>query len=183
MLNRQAYSQIWGLVAGCLILAVLAFAATRTVVIKRAPEKVMERLETRFAKVAGGWNKCYHIRAYGPRKGSAKRANPDSIVSVMAYDLSNGPIRLSGPIWPDYWSLSLYQQNSDNFFVVNDQELGQAEFNLIITAKGQTPPRGDGTVIVSPTEKGIMLVRRFAKDPSVMPAIHKNQDAMYCGPS
>jgi len=38
-----------------------------------------------------------------------------------------------------------------------------------------------GTQIISPTEQGIMLIRRFAADESDMPAIVGNQDAMQCG--
>lgn len=162
-------------------LAVAAFFATRTVIIQRAPMTVMSNIEARIVQGAGAWNACYHNRVYGPRKAAARRANPDSIISSMAYDLSDGPVRVSGEIWPRYWSFSLYQQNSDNFFVINDQELDGPRFDFIISAKGQSVDAPNAVIVESPTDKGIMLVRRFAASAADMPDIIENQDAMSCG--
>lgn len=177
MLNRSAV--IFGL--GTLVLAAASYTVTRHVIIDRAPKKVMASIEARIIKAAGDWNACYHNRTFGPRKNSARRANPDSIISSMAYDLSGGPVRVSGEVWPQYWSLSLYQQNSDNFFVVNDQQLDGPKFDFVIATGGQVVENSDATPISSPTTKGILLVRRFAAQESDMPAIIENQDAMNCG--
>lgn len=165
-----------------LVAALAAFVITRAIVIQQAPITVMSRLEGLIAQGAGGWNACFHNRVYGPRAGAARRANPDSIITSMAYDLSGGPVRLSGEVWPRYWSLSLYQQNSDNYFVVNDRALDGPEFDFVLTYKDQTVGDVDAVEISSPTQKGIMLIRRFAADAADMPAITANQDAMRCGP-
>ena len=178
MLSRKAI--IYGVIG--LFLAAISFLITRSVVIDQAPKTVMANIEARIIKGAGGWNACYHNRTFGPRKNAARRANPDSIISSMAYDLSKGPVRVSGTIWPRYWSLSLYQQNSDNYFVINDEQLPQPKFDFVIMQKGQIVSAIDVTPIMSPTEKGIMLIRRFAAQETDMPAIIENQDAMYCGP-
>ena len=171
---------IYGVIG--LFLATTSFLITRSVIINQAPKTVMANIEGRIIKGAGGWNACYHNRTFGPRKNAARRANPDSIISSMAYDLSKGPVRVSGSIWPRYWSLSLYQQNSDNYFVINDQQIQQSKFDFVIIQKGQIVIDINATPITSPTEKGIMLIRRFAAQESDMPAIIENQDAMYCGP-
>lgn len=178
MLNRSTLYSALGAVA----LAAITFFVTRNMIIQQAPRTVMSTIESRIAQGAGGWNTCFHNRVYGPRANAANRANPDSIISSMAYDLSDGPVRVSGEIWPRYWSLSLYQQNSDNFFVVNDQDLDRTDFDFILKLASQEVPDGSGEVIVSPTEKGIMLIRRFAANADDMPAILENQDAMSCGP-
>jgi uncharacterized membrane protein len=99
----------------------------------------------------------------------------------MAYDLSEGPVRISGETWPRYWSISFYQQNSDNYFVTNDQELEEQTFNFILGLEGQNIDSLTGTPVVSPTSKGIMLIRRFAANESDMPGILENQQALYCG--
>lgn len=169
--------------AACaLMLAVVSFLTVRAVVIDRAPKTVMATIEARVVQGSGAWNACYHNRVFGPRARAARRANPDSIISSMAYDLSDGPVRVSGTTWPLYWSLSLYQQNSDNYFVINDQQLADETFDFVIVQKGQTSVGTEATEIMSPTTKGIMLIRRFASQESDMPAIHDNQGAMYCGP-
>ncbi|MEM7459559.1 MAG: DUF1254 domain-containing protein [Pseudomonadota bacterium] len=165
------------------VLAAITFFITRNLIVQQAPVKVMSTIEGRIAAGAGGWNACFHNQVYGPRSNAARRANPDSIISYMAYDLSTGPVRISGKTWPRYWSLSLYQQNSDNFFVINDQELPGPDFDFVLTLSDQKTGDLSGTVIVSPTMKGIMLIRRFAADESDMPGIIANQDALYCGPA
>lgn len=163
-------------------LGVFTFWATRLYIIDAAPVKVMTAIEERIAKAVGGWNSCFHNQSYGPRYNSARRANPDSIISSMAYDLRQGPVRVSGETWPSYWSLSLYQQNSDNFFVVNDRQLTGSNFDFILALDSQNTLKLDGTVIISPTEKGIMLVRRFASNETDMQGILDNQESMTCAP-
>ena len=168
---------------GALVLSAATFFITRNVVIQQAPIKVMSTIEARIAAGAGGWNACFHNQVYGPRPNAARRANPDSIISSMAYDLSDGPVRVSGETWPRYWSISFYQQNSDNFFVMNDLELEDASFDFVLALDGQNTDALGGTPIISPSTKGIMLIRRFAADASDMPAIIENQEAMSCGPA
>ena len=177
MLNRVLFYTM-----AVALLAALVFFATRTWIIQQAPIKVMSSIEARIALGAGGWNACFHNQTYGPRANAARRANPDSIISSMAYDLSEGPVRISGETWPRYWSMSLYQQNSDNFFVINDQEMADPSFNFVLALDGQDRSESDGTVIISPTRKGIMLIRRFAADADDMEGIIANQNALICAP-
>ncbi|MEM7768033.1 MAG: DUF1254 domain-containing protein [Pseudomonadota bacterium] len=178
MLNRAFLYLI-----GVAILSAASFMVTRSVVINQAPMTVMTTIADRIASGAGGWNACFHNRAYGPRLESARRANPDSIISSMAYDLSEGPVRVAGETWPRYWSISLYQQNSDNFFVMNDLEMASSSFEFILALDGQDTTPFEGVPIISPTEKGIMLIRRFAAHAGDMDGIIANQDALTCAPA
>ena len=176
-------SRIWIYLVGLVVLSALAFWVTRSAIIYQAPRSVMSMIETRIVQGAGGWNACYHNQIYGPRPQAARRANPDSIISSMAYDLSQGPVRVSGPVWPRYWSLSLYQQNSDNYFVINDRELASDNFDFVLSYGDQIVSESSSVPISSPTRKGILLVRRFAASEDDMPGIIANQTAMYCGPA
>ena len=177
MLNRILFFSL-----AAIALAAVTYFVTRNMVIQKAPEKVMSTIEARIAAGAGNWNACLHNHVYGPRTNAAHRANPDSIITSMAYDLSDGPVRVAGETWPRYWSLSFYQQNSDNFFVVNDLELKRSSFDFVLALDGQDTDALGGTTVISPTAKGIMLIRRFAADASDMPGIIANQEAMTCGP-
>lgn len=177
------------LLAMGLLLALITYYVTSRTIIHQAPKTVMTKIENRIAEFAGGRNQCFHNREYGPRKNSIRRANPDSIISSMSYDLSEGPVRISGEIWPRYWSMSLYQQNSDNYFVVNDKELPSAAFDFVLTfdpppvSQNSMPETGITHYIQSPTKRGVMLIRRFAADETDMPDIIENQNALYCGPA
>lgn len=168
---------------GAAILSTATFFITRSLVIDQAPVRVMSTIENRIAAGAGGWNACFHNQVYGPRANAARRANPDSIISSMAYDLSEGPVRIAGETWPRYWSISFYQQNSDNFFVMNDADMASSDFEFILALDGQDTSAFEGTPILSPTAKGIMLVRRFAADAADMDGIIANQAALICAPA
>ena len=178
MLNRVLFYSL-----AAIALAAVTFFVTRNMVIQKAPVKVMSTIEARIVAGAGSWNACFHNQVYGPRTNAARRANPDSIISSMAYDLSDGPVRISGETWPRYWSISFYQQNSDNFFVMNDQELSQSAFDFVLALEGQETAGLGGPPIISPTAKGIVLIRRFAADSDDMPGIIANQEAMVCAPA
>jgi len=164
-----------------LLMGVGAFFVSYHLTIHQAPKDAMTNIQNRIAKRAGGWNKCSHNRKFGPLQGGANRANPDSIISIMAYDLSDGPVNVSGETWPDYWSLSLYEQNSDNYFVINDRQLPKRTFKIQIAFDKPAHAQDGVTHVMSPSKKGIMLVRRFATSKAAMEGILENQDKMYCG--
>lgn len=159
-----------------------SFWMARSAAIDKAPKDVIAGIQARVAVGAGGWNACMHNRQFGPVYGGAARANPDSVVSIMAYDLADGPVRVAGETWPDYWSLSLYEQNSDTFYVLNDREIEGREFELILKTSSQDADIAGAKVVTSPSPRGIMLIRRFVKREADMPGILENQDRLVCAP-
>ncbi|MEP3421635.1 MAG: DUF1254 domain-containing protein [Erythrobacter sp.] len=178
MLKRS--TALW--IAAWLIAGIAGFFGGKAFTIYQAPRVVMSTIEDIVVQRAGGWNTCSHNRQFGPVHGGAKRANPDSVVTIMAYDLSSGPVRVSGETWPDYWSLSLYQHNSDNYFVVNDRQLPTSEFDFAISLPEHSVDETSVQRIDAPTAKGVMLIRRFVKEEADMAGILENQDRMQCGP-
>jgi len=145
----------------------------------QTPREVMTRLQSGIAQAAGGWNECFHRRDLDLRRGGIRRANPDVLPTAIAYDLKNGPLRLKGPTWPAYWSLSAYQQNSDNYYVINDRSLPEEDFDLVFSRE---PIEVADNVknVVSPTQKGIIVVRRLVPPGQDLSELHANQDSMYC---
>ncbi|MDG1827356.1 MAG: DUF1254 domain-containing protein [Henriciella sp.] len=165
-----------------LAIGAVSFWAARSAAIDKAPKDVIAGIQARVAVGAGGWNACLHNRQFGPVYGGAARANPDSVVSIMAYDLADGPVRVAGETWPDYWSLSLYEQNSDAFYVLNDREIEGTEFELILKTSAQQVDIDGAKIVTSPSPRGIMLIRRFVKTEAHMPGILENQDRLSCAP-
>ncbi len=89
------------------------------------------------------------------------RPAPDFAYSACSYDLGDGPLTLRVAQWPDYWSLSLYAANSDNYFVVDDREVrGDAE--IVLVRAGRAAPDGAERVVESPSRRGVALIRRLA---------------------
>jgi uncharacterized membrane protein len=91
-----------------------------------------------------------------------ERANPDVQPAGCAYDLSNGPLRFSGPVWEGYWSLSFFQMNSDNFATVTNAQVGN-RFDVLLALKSHPKAvlRADEIRIESPTMRGIAIIRMF----------------------
>lgn len=111
--------------------------------------------------------KAFNVWNHGPRTTEASRAivrpSPDLAYSSCAYDLSKGPVRITVYPWTDYYSLSLYQANTDNFWVKNDREVGGKAIDVLLISKDMKVKVQAGTdVVTSPSERGIALVRRLA---------------------
>ena len=81
---------------------------------------------------------------------------------MCVFDLSRGPVRVTAnPQLKTYWSIALYAANSDNFFVINDRQAGDAPVDLTIAEADAMPyaaPPG-GKVIASPSKQGFLLMR------------------------
>jgi uncharacterized membrane protein len=106
----------------------------------------------------------------GPRyagRDPVVRDNPDTVTSFAAYDVSALPLRVhcTVPDTDNYWSLSLYAWNTDNYFVVNDISAPAREFDLVIVKHGSLyePVRGE-RVIESPSARGVAIVRMVVSD-------------------
>jgi len=111
--------------------------------------------------------KAFNVWTHGPRTTETSRAivrpSPDLAYSSCAYDLSKGPVRITVNPWTDYYSLSLYQANTDNSWVKNDREVGGKAIDVLLISKDMKVKVQAGTdVVTSPSERGIALVRRLA---------------------
>lgn len=149
---KISYNLFWGTV----IVAVI----THLVAINVLPNVLMD---VAYKRVSAGHVNQWHL---GDRVTEASRAivrpSPDFAYSACAFDLAEGPITVHVAPWEDYWSLSLYQANSDNFFVLNDREAREGG-DIVLVRRGSAPPEGaTGRVVESPSERGIALVRRLA---------------------
>jgi hypothetical protein len=77
--------------------------------------------------------------------------------------VSREPIRLTAKVPTDtYWSLSCFQQNTDNYFVVNDRQIKSNPVEIVLARQGrQLPDVGSAQVVFSPTDRGILLIRHL----------------------
>lgn len=159
-----------------------SFFAVRAYILDETPRQVMAQIEARLAQAGGGVNTCFHRRDPTPTIGRIQRPNPDILPTTMAYDVSENAVRLSGVTTsPTYWSLSIFQHNSDNIFVLNDRDLPSSRFDVVIVREGRVPVEAAGAIVInSPTDTGVVLVRRFLPDDQELDAIVANQDAMTC---
>jgi uncharacterized membrane protein len=88
--------------------------------------------------------------------------SPDLLYALCPYDLSRAPLHITAaPASGRYWSIALYADNTDNFFVLNDREATGAPVSLWLRAAG-TPSGGlpaGSRVVTAPSPRGLLLMR------------------------
>lgn len=145
---------------GKYVLAALAIAvATHFAIIHATPRVLMGVAIERLG--AGGANLWRFADRVTPLSRAIVRPSPDFAYSACVYDLSQGPLTMRVARWDAYWSLSLYGDNSDNYFVVDDREARNG-VEITLVRRGHRPPDGAARVIESPSSRGIALIRRLA---------------------
>jgi uncharacterized membrane protein len=111
--------------------------------------------------VTGG--KVNSMEHSGPARAGSDRVpmtNPDFLMSRCAYDVSSRPLRVTASVPGTYWSISFYASNTDNYYVMNDEEAPSKKVALVL-ARRDSPYAGKaGEIVVrSPSDTGLVLVR------------------------
>lgn len=113
--------------------------------------------------------------------------SPDLLYALCVFDVSAGPVRISARRPQGYWSLSLYDGNSDNFFRTNDSEVKGDTVELILTRgpadAGTKAKLPSATYVETPRSTGVMLSRILVLDPANMQAERDAQSSVRCGPA
>jgi uncharacterized membrane protein len=95
--------------------------------------------------------------------------SPDLLYATCAFDVGKRPLRIrADPKSPRYWSIALYADNSDNFFVINDREAAGKPIDIVLIgpkAYPQAPALPAGaSVIDAPSARGLLLMRVLVAD-------------------
>ncbi len=124
------------------------------------PTFVMGRLTSNIEERIGTGVIGHAPRATAESR-SVVRPSPDLIYSICGFDVSKGPLRISAPVPKDtYFSLSMFGDNSDNFFVVNDQQLPKDTIDVILVQnEDQVSTLGGAPIVVAPSDRGVVLFR------------------------
>ena len=95
--------------------------------------------------------------------------SPDLLYATCALDVTERPMRIRVDLrTPGYSSGALYASNSDNFFVLNDRQAGDAPVDLVLLgpqpyAQDPVIPPGARTV-TAPSARGLLLLRVLVAD-------------------
>ncbi|NJK64044.1 MAG: DUF1254 domain-containing protein [Synechococcaceae cyanobacterium SM2_3_1] len=133
---------------------------------------VMRRV-TRYV----GLNCFAHVPQPTAKNRDVVRPSPDLIYSIAVFDVSRSPLQISVPAPPAYMSLSLYAANTDNFYVVNDQQFDSAELSFVLAKSSSVfLDQKEVRVIQTPTSQGIILLRYFAANAEALSKINPIQE-------
>lgn len=154
------------------VLAVAAAAAAvHLAAVAAVPRVIMGTVLRRLASERGA-NAFVHPPLATAQARQVVRPSPDLAYSSAVFDVRERPLRVVVPLTPPYTSLSGFASNTDNFFALNDRTAGAAEIDVVVVGPG-TPRDGlEGVrVVESPSDRGLLLVRRVVPEPAALPAI------------
>jgi uncharacterized membrane protein len=111
------------------------------------------------------------------------KPSSDLLYSICFYDVSKTPLQISATVPDTYRSISLYQNNTDNFFVKNDRQVEGEKVNFLLVGKDASDINaGNAEVIISPTDTGVILFRMLITDTAKLPELIRIQKKAHCGP-
>lgn len=141
------------------VLALLATAAgAHALTLHFAPAVIMDRAMTALAARGVALHAFTTPQRVTPQTQNVVRSSPDLYYALCRYDLGNPATRVALTMagWPGYQSLSFFDARTDNFATLRGT--GKT-VSVALLPPGSAPQQG---AIVSPTAKGVILIRRLA---------------------
>jgi len=159
---------------------ILVAVVTNVMAVIAMPYDIMdETMNERFGSLPK--NMVFHGQLKTAEDRSVVRPSPDLLYSIIIYDVSQNPLRITAMVPETYWSVSFFASNSDNFFVINNEQAESNPIELLLVGKNKPQPAlGNARVIVAPSERGIVLFRLFITDVQALPELVKIQKQAFC---
>jgi len=114
--------------------------------------------------------------------------DPRMLHAVCRFSLAEGPVRFGATLLDDFWSLAIFDRRGRNVYSLNDRSADRAELDLtVITPVQMAQLRQDPSealdtsiVIELPIEEGMMLLRVFVADETLLPQARAALDTADC---
>lgn len=159
---------------GPILLAALVAVVTYVAALWATPHVIMAKAMEKLG--AGGINVMRHQGLPTAENRWIVRPSPDLAYSICVFDLSMGPVKIDAFVPPRrYWSLSVFDANTDNIFSINDRAVSD-RYALTLSKDG-----ADGSLAV-PGGKGIALIRILVTDPHDLGRIDPLRRRSTCAP-
>jgi uncharacterized membrane protein len=169
---RPAIRWALGIAAGAAVVHLAAVVAI---------PRVIMGLVLRGIAARAGENRCFHPPLATAEARDIVRPSPDFAYTAAVFDVRERPLRVVVPLTAPYTSLSGFASNTDNFFAVNDLDAGGPEIDVVVV--GPSTPRAglEGLrLAVSPSDRGVLLVRRVVPDAASFAAVDAARQRTRC---
>lgn len=166
--------------------AVLVVAATavcsHVAVVLASPRVIIRVAESRIADQAGSTNRWLHAPRATPQNQQVVRSSPDLAYSACSWDVSDGPVLITAPAWPDYWSLTIYDGRTDTVLIRSERTSGGGASILLVPGGGWSAyvPQ-DAEVVRAPGRRGVALLRYLAPTPEAFARADAVRRKATCG--
>lgn len=164
-----------GPVAVLLASAVGAHWAT----LQYAPSVIMDRALTTLKNRGVAKHAFTTPQRITPQTQVVVRSSPDLFYSLCRYDLSefDGTLKITMGEWPDYQSLSFFDGSTNNF--AKFRGTGKSVSVRLVRPDLEYL---DPDAVVSPTNRGVVLIRRLAPTQEAFDAAAEAAKGDSCGP-
>jgi uncharacterized membrane protein len=163
-----------------ILATLLVAAAVHVLSVWAVPRVIMWRAMSNIAKV-GGINAMGHGRRPTAASRGVVRPSPDLLYSTCVFDLgaAAGALRVHAAGMPrTYWSVSLFDAATDNFFVENDRKAGDG-VDFVIAAPGKFVDT-KLPVVTAPGPRGLVLFRTLINDETRVAEIDRARRQAQC---
>ncbi len=104
------------------------------------------------------------------------RPSADLLYSILCYDVSQHPLRVTATL-SEYSSISGFSMNTDNFFVIDDNQAKSNPIEVVLISKGMTyhDTTGEAYVITAPSPQGILMIGAVVTSQADLPNLAQIQ--------
>ncbi len=145
---------------GPVLVLLVCAAGAHALTLHFAPSVIMDRAMAVLAERGVALHAFTTTPRVTPQTQHVVRSSPDLFYALCRYDLSAPSSQLAVTMgnWPDYQSLSFFDARTDNFATLRGTG---RQIAVRLLPPGSAPEPG---AIVSPSAKGVILIRRLAPD-------------------
>jgi uncharacterized membrane protein len=139
----------------------------------------------------GPVNKVFMVPGISPSSTVLRHASPDISYAVCRFDIADQPIRITAKLPDSYWSIAMYSEKSDNFYVINNRQVGQSDLTLLLAridpdaaTAGEIIDVPEHTILVSaPSSSGLVVFRAALPDRSSEAQVRAFLKSSKCEPA
>lgn len=144
-------------------IAVLVGALVAHVLFVRAFPRLVMFIVGRVFK--GPTNEMIHMPPTNAQSRAVVRPSPDLLYSAIIYDVRSAPLLIEAVVPDTYWSISFFANNTDNYFVANDRNVGTKNPRFVLVGDDRDiGDQGSAQILRARTKKGVVLLRSLVRD-------------------
>ena len=168
------------------IVLTLAIAfGTCTIATLYAPTFIMNKAMSKLSQGQQS-NSIAHSDPTTAEQRTIVRPSPDLAYSICIFDFSSAErVRIVMPKADDYLSVALYDNNTDNFFHLNDAQIIADQASIIlyppqVGIPSQASSNVDRYSLNAPTTRGLVLFRSVVRSSDDWQRINADRKLMSC---
>jgi len=166
---------------------VLGFATAHFIVLDALPGNIMSKARERMTASGIAPHEWRMSPRVTPETQTIVRPSPDLAYAICVIDVSDGPVTLSVPTWPEYGSLSIFDASTDNIYAGSlDARLPDAPGarTVVVQMEGQYSGPIEGVDVVTvKNPEALALIRRLAPSQGLYDAAAALLPVSTCGPA